>query len=87
MAVFAAGPKSFAASSSVFASSGKVIGSVPICESTCVSPMYMTWRSASGVPSPLTGVMRRIVPTRRSVKISSSQRSCGFMSGSMVRSS
>jgi hypothetical protein len=67
IAALAAGPNCFAASASVCASIWKLIGSAPTVLITCVSPTQVTLRDASGAPLPSTGVILRIVPTRRSV--------------------
>ena len=71
IACWAAGPNCVTASASVFAGSSKDSGSDPIGVITVACPTKISGRDGSSLPSDFTGVMRRMVPTRWSVKMSS----------------
>ncbi len=67
----AASPNFAIAASSAAASRSKPLGIAPMGVMICAGPRNSTARVASGEPSAVTGVRRRIVPTLRSVKMSS----------------
>ncbi len=70
-ACWAAGPNCAIASASVPAGSSNESGNEPIGVMTVACPMKMTVRDGSSLPSDFTGIIRRTVPTRWSVKMSS----------------
>ncbi len=76
-AIFTPSGNCSSACSSVSASISNTRGSTPAGVSNCVCPENSTAREASGDPSTLTGVRRRIVPALRSVNISSLYSSAG----------
>ena len=67
----AASPYFATASARLRASISKLTGSAPTLVMICASPAYTVGRDGSGAPSVMIGTMRRIVPTLRSVTISS----------------
>jgi len=78
----AAAPYLATASASVAASMSKLIGNGPTEVSICASPMNSIGRLSSARPSVVIGVITRIVPTLRSVTISSRYSAEASISGS-----